>query len=483
MSNAVSSRRVVDAAWLTALPLLLNVISVGSTGYIIRQLGEAGWGILVTAMGLSGTTSILSNLGLRALYTRAVTGAGNEETEVLMGEQLGLRTMLGALAGLAATGAAALLHPDEPMVLACTALQATGVMITIIWTVMADVLNARELFGRNARVAFVAGLALTVVTVVTAAAGGGPVAIAACYLVGPLVSLGLLFHSVRRLGVRPRIGGTPWRRYSDLLRQARALAANDLLNIVHSRATGIWAPLMFSKALIGVNDSGSLPYNRLGHVADGVATAYFPAVATAHKRGDEETIRHQLGGMLTLILITTVPLGIFTWYGAPYFATLLFPSPDQVESVNLAVFVARVTAFGIPITALGIAIRYAMQASGLHSRNAKDQMIGTSISSVLTLTLALTIGIKGLAIGLLLQTIIVRATQQRSFGRRFPGLLKEVRWQRGTLGLLGLLAILELAIGTSARPGLAGAVLWGSGAALVYAGYLLHSRLIELPAR
>ena len=178
MSNAVSSRRVVDAAWLTALPLLLNVVSVASTGYIIRQLGEAGWGILVTAMGLSGTTTILSNLGLRALYTRAVTGAGNEETEALMGEQIGLRTMLGALAGLAATGAAALLHSDEPMVIACTALQSAGVMLTIMWTVMADVLNARELFGRNARVAFTAGIVLTIVTVVAAAAGGGPVTIA-----------------------------------------------------------------------------------------------------------------------------------------------------------------------------------------------------------------------------------------------------------------------------------------------------------------
>lgn len=481
MSNAVSSRRVVDAAWLTALPLLLNVVSVASTGYIIRQLGEAGWGILVTAMGLSGTTTILSNLGLRALYTRAVTGAGNEETEALMGEQIGLRTMLGALAGLAATGAAALLHSDEPMVIACTALQSAGVMLTIMWTVMADVLNARELFGRNARVAFTAGIVLTIVTVVAAAAGGGPVTIAAGYLIGPVVSLILLTAAVRELGLRPRIGGTTWRRYGELLKQARALAANDLLNIVHSRATGIWAPLMFSKALIGINDSGSLPYSRLGQVADGVATAYFPAMATAHKRDDEATLRHQLGGMLTLILIATVPLGIFTWYGAPYFAELLFPRPDQTDSVNLTVFVARVTCFAIPITALGIAIRYAMQASGLHSRNAKDQMLGTGISSLLTLALALGIGIKGLAIGLLLQTIIVRGTQQRSFGKRFPGLLAEVRWQRGTVGLLGLLAILELTIGTTARPGLLGAALWGTAAAMLYAGYLLWSRLIELP--
>src|SRR5690606_1840443 len=136
-----------DAAWLTILPLLLNVISVASTGYIIRRLGEGGWGVIVTAMGLSGTTTVLSNLGLRALYTKAVTGSDNPETETLMSEQLGLRLMLGAAVGIIATSAAALLHSDSPTVVLCTAIQAFGVILTISWTAMADVLNARERFA------------------------------------------------------------------------------------------------------------------------------------------------------------------------------------------------------------------------------------------------------------------------------------------------------------------------------------------------
>lgn len=480
---AVSSRRAADAGWLTALPLLLNLVSVASTGYIIRQLGEAGWGTIVTAMGLSGTTTILSNLGMRALYTRAVTGAADDETERLMAEQLAIRTMLGALAGLLATGAAALLHRDDGMVIICTALQSAGVMITIMWTVMADVLNAREKFSRNARIAFTAGLVLTAVSVAAAAAGGGPVAIATAYLAGPATSLILLSTAVRGMGLSIRIGGATWQRYLALLREARALAANDILTMLQNRAAGVWAPLLFAKPLIGVNDSGSLPYTRLGQVSDGVATAYFPAMATAHKRGDEETLRHQLAGMLTLVAIATLPLTIFTWYGAPYLGRLLFPDPSQAGSVELTIFVARVTSFAIPVTALGTSIRYAMQAAGLHSRNAKDQMMGSSVSSVLAFILAYTIGIKGLAIGVLCHSVIVRATQQRSFSSRFPGILREVRWRRPAIGVVALVAVLELTIGTGARPGLAAAVIFGMLAAAGYAVFLVRSGLVELPRR
>lgn len=483
MSSAVSSRRVLDAAWLTILPLLLNVISVASTGYIIRRLGEGGWGVIVTAMGLSGTTTVLSNLGLRALYTKAVTGSDNPETETLMSEQLGLRLMLGAAVGIIATSAAALLHSDSPTVVLCTAIQAFGVILTISWTAMADVLNARERFAQNARIAFLAGLSLTMATVAAAAIGGGPVSVAAGFLVGPLVSLLLLLSSVRKMGITPRVGGTTWDRYGQMLRQARALAANDLVTALNSRAMGIWSPILFAKPLIGINDSGTLPYSRLGQISDGIATAYFPAMATAHKRGDEQSLRHQLGGMLTLILVATVPLAVFTWYGAPYFAELIFPRPDQADSVDLTVFVARTTSFAIPITALGVAIRYSMQAAGLHSRNAKDQMIGTSISGVTMLALAFAIGIKGLAIGLLAQSIIVRATQQRSFSRRFPGIVAEVRWRPGVIGILLLACGLEIAIGTDARPGLVAAIAWGALSAILYLGYLRLIGIISPPAR
>src|SRR5690606_971240 len=208
------------------------------------------------------------NLGLRALYTKAVTGSDNPETETLMSEQLGLRLMLGAAVGIIATSAAALLHSDSHTVVLCTAIQAFGVILTISWTAMADVLNARERFAQNARIAFLAGLSLTMATVAAAAIGGGPVSVAAGFLVGPLVSLLLLVSSVRKMGITPRVGGTTWDRYGQMLRQARALAANDLVTALNSRAMGIWSPILFAKPLIGINDSGTLPYSRLGQISE-----------------------------------------------------------------------------------------------------------------------------------------------------------------------------------------------------------------------
>src|SRR5690606_15972323 len=175
----VEARRVRDAGWLASLPLLLNAVSLGANGYIIRRLGPEGYGTLVVAMGLAGATTILSNLGMRALYTKAVAGADDPTTARLLREQLALRRALGAAAGLLAIPAAAVFYPGGQAVMLCTVLQAIVVVLTIGWTVLADVLNARERFAENAIIALKAGLVLTGLATVVAAFGGGPVEVGA----------------------------------------------------------------------------------------------------------------------------------------------------------------------------------------------------------------------------------------------------------------------------------------------------------------
>lgn len=477
----VAARRLTDAGWLTVLPLILNFISLGSNGYIIRVLGESGYGTLVVALGLSGATTLLSNLGLRALYTKAVAGADDQTTERLISEQLGLRLWLGLLAGSLAVGAALVLYPDDPGIIACTSIQAVGVVAWIAWTVLADVLNARERFAENTTIAFVAGLALTLVSVVAAALGGGPVAVAAAYLVGPLVNLALLRRAVRRTGLSVKFGGASWPRYRKLLREARALAANDLLTMVQGRAEGIWAPLLFGKSLMAVQSAGMLPSSRLEMASDGVATAYFSAMATAHRHGDEHEVRQQAIGMFTLMLTATLPMTVFLWFGAPHIATLLFPASDQLASVELCVFVIRVAGFALPISALGIAMRYSLQAVGLHSRNAKDQMLSTVAGASVALLLAFTVGIRGLVIATLLRAILLQAIQSRTFKGRFREFWGKLPWYRLLGATLVPTAILMAGLGLPASPGplYAALIAMIAGTAYVYA--VLQTGLIELP--
>src|SRR5437667_2433400 len=81
------------ATHLAAQSMLLNVISVPVIAYIIRNLGAWEFGQWSTAMALVGTTGILTNLGLRGTFVRAV--ARNPESAAQsLAEQFGIRLAL-----------------------------------------------------------------------------------------------------------------------------------------------------------------------------------------------------------------------------------------------------------------------------------------------------------------------------------------------------------------------------------------------------
>jgi O-antigen/teichoic acid export membrane protein len=479
----IASRRIRDAGWLTILPLLLNAVSLGANGFIIRQLGPAGYGTLVVAMGLAGATTLLSNLGMRALYTKAVAGADNATTARLLREQLALRSTLGVLAGLLAISGAVVFYPEDRGVLWCTIFQAIVVVLTVGWTVLADVLNARERFAENALIALKAGVVLTILTTLVAALGGGAIAVGAAYMVGPILNFALQSRALRQLGVPIRFGGATWARYRQLLREARVLAANDLVSTIQSRAEGVWAPLLFGKATIGVYDAGTLPTSRLGQVPDGVATAFFPAMAAAHNRSDEVELRHQTVQMFTLLLAVTLPLAAFLWFGAPYIASLMFPGVERTTEADLATFIVRVTSFAVPLAGLGIAMRYALQAAGLHGRNAKDQMASTTLGALLGLGAALSFGIRGLAVAVVGRAAIAKLVQGATFRRRFPGLMPSLPWPK-LLGCLFIpVSILMFGVGDGNGAGYVTAAVVAMVSGAGYAVAVIWTGLVVLPQR
>lgn len=479
-NRRVESRRLIDAGWLAAMPMILNVVSVGANGYIIRTLGEEGYGSLVVALGLSGATTLLGNLGMRALYTKAVAGADDATTARLLSEQLALRLMLTLVAGSLATIAAALLYPDNPIIIACTGIQAVGLLATISWTVLADVLNAREQFRENARIALVAGLVLTTLAVIAAAVGGGPVLVATAYLAGPMVNFALQARAIRRMKIPIRLGGATWRRYRELLHEARALAMNDVVSIVHSRAEGVWAPLLFGVPRMGAYAAGTLPMSRLSMASDGVATAYFPAMASAHTREEAVAMREHAVGMFTLLIAVSLPLGLYTWFGAPYLADLLFPGADQVTARTICQFTTRVSALAIPLEAIALGMRYATQAAGGHSRNAKEQMAASTIGAVTSLGLAFAVGIEGLVIGLVVRSALLCILQRPTMSRSYPGLGRSLPWRTLLTPSAALLLVLGATLGMS-HPSLGVAVVIGGGSALMYGAVSLKLGLIERP--
>src|SRR5690606_17357057 len=132
----------------------------------------------------------------------------------------------------------------------------------------------------------------------------------------------------------------------------------------------------------------------------------------------------------TLMLVVALPLGMFLWFGAPFIAGLLFPAPSQAASLELCQFVTRLTAAAVPISAVNLASRYALQSAELHAKNAKAQMLATTVGAATTVALAFMVGIRGLAIGVVLKSLLTQVFQGRAFDLRFPGLWRQISWGR-----------------------------------------------------
>jgi O-antigen/teichoic acid export membrane protein len=268
-----------------------------------------------------------------------------------------------------------------------------------------------------------------------------------------------------------------------MLHEARALAANDVITMLHGRAQGVWAPLLFGKALMGVHSAGGLVPSRLEAVADSAATAYFPSIATAHRAGNEQVVRRQVREMFCLIILATLPLVGVLWFAAPYLGTVLFGATGDAAAAELCTFVIWVTGIGIPISGLGMGMRFALQAVGLHARNAKDQMRGTVVGAFITIVLALAFGFKGFAASLPIRSLIIRSMQSRTFREAFPQIWQAMPWGRIAATTAVPTLILLAAMPRTADGNLARAILVTSIAGLAYLLAVWRSGLVHLDFR
>src|SRR4051794_8718731 len=96
-----SKRNVVNAVWVIAQQMLVNVIGVPAAAYIIRSLGPLQYGQWATAISLVAAAQAFCRLGLSTLFVRSIAQEPENAREALA-DQLGLRGLLGSLAGLSA---------------------------------------------------------------------------------------------------------------------------------------------------------------------------------------------------------------------------------------------------------------------------------------------------------------------------------------------------------------------------------------------
>lgn len=421
-------RRLQGAAWLTAAPIVLNFISVAANAYLIPALGPGEYGLWTTAMALVGATTIITNLGLRQVYTREIAAADHASQQLLLREQLGLRLMLATAAAVVAPLSAWLLR-HEPRVIVTATIFAAALPLNIAWTVLADVLTAREMFRKSAMAGFWAGLVLTFTSVAAAAAGLGAPGVAASYLLGPLVNLLILWRVVHGLGLRVGIGGT-WARYKELLKQSRQIAAADLVTTIRARAEGLYIPKLLGTTAFGVLSAGSMPAARLEGFSDGISTAHYPQIAVADSRDDHATANALVGEMVVLSLLVTLPLAVVLLVMAPALAGIFYPDEALADTRALATLVMRITSFALVFSAITLSFRDALQAARLYDESARAIRNAAIVSGFAGLGLILWLGIPGAACSYLLRRSLASGFLLPKFQRRFPGVLRTLPYGR-----------------------------------------------------
>lgn len=465
-------RRVAGALVFGLQPLLLNAIGLFATAYIIRRLGPAQYGAWAVALSLTSANAFLTNLGLRPLFIRSLTRSP-KRAEELLAEQLALRLALSLVGGLSALLLAVLLR-YPPIVIACVLVSNVSLFLAVAWTALGDVLQALQRLRGVACATLTGGVCLTGVSVVVAATGGGPVAISLAYVTGPLVTLGLLAWAVRREGValRIRCNGS---RAKALLLESKAIAGQQFVQTIRDRAEELLVPKLVGITPFGLFAAGTMPSSRLAQIPDGIATAFYAPMARQFTEGDRSSATRHIGALIAVSLATTLPLALAVSFLAPAIASLLLMSGAETCSR-----VMQITAWSVPLTALAIAITYAMQAAGRHEVVARVTIRATAISVLTSSALIWNLGIIGASWAWLARPLVLVALLMPPFLDLCPDVRSEVPLWR-ILASVAVAGVLLWLVPQEGRA-LMAAGGWATIAGLAYAVMLVGLRVVPLPA-
>jgi O-antigen/teichoic acid export membrane protein len=380
-------KHLLGAACLIVQPLLLNVIGMPATAYIIRVLGPTGYGQWSVSITLIGTVTFLANLGLRMLFVRAVAQEPEAAPRALA-EQLGLRILLATLGGLVALSACALLH-YPPVVLGCTVIAAAGLVFTVVGFAFADLLQGLESFPALAAANMTAGILLTAASVAAMRVEGGPVTLALAYLLGPVANAGLLYGIVRRRHFPVRIS---WdlRRFWELLKQSRLLAAQLFIANVGGNIEALLVPKLVGLAQYGYFSAGTIFASRLAIIPDGLNSAFFPVLARSHQEEGLAGTKRQVGRFLLQSFLLCLPVAIVTTLLAGPIAGLLFP-----KHAALCRDVMRITIWSLPLLSIHMVMGCALNAAGKEASVAKHSMPATLCGLVASVVLVSRFGVMG----------------------------------------------------------------------------------------
>ncbi|MFN7983325.1 MAG: oligosaccharide flippase family protein [Vicinamibacterales bacterium] len=387
-----SRRSLIGASAVVAQPLLLNAVSIPATYYIISSLGPEQYGEWSIALSLLAATSVLVGLGTRLAFVRSIS-RDPSRAATLFAEQLGLRALLGTLAGTVSVLAClALGYPT--VVLQATLLLVFGGVFSAITGVVSDLLTALERLPSMSAVTAVGGLVLTCSSVIAIWLGAGPVGLGMSYIIGPILTAMLALSLVHRQLFPVRAVFAP-ARWKTLLVESKMLSLQFIVIGLDTQAVNLLLPKFVGVTEYGYFAAGTLLPARLLVVPDGLNTAFYPVLVRAFGEGTA-SFRSAAQRFYLLAVAVGLATAVPVFALAGPIARLLFPHQPEICRQ-----IIEVTIWWVPLLALHMAATNILNASFRDSREARLSVMAVIVSLATTVLLVSSLGLIGAALSLL----------------------------------------------------------------------------------
>ncbi len=390
-----------NATWLGLVPVLLNVVALFSTGYIARRVGAEGFGRFSISLAMVGLTQTLTDCGLRALAVRDLSRSGIG-TRLALGDLLSLRLLTSSLAMVLAWGIA-LAMPTGSGLTPVILISSLSVIPTSISGIFIDGLVARDRARATSSATLWSGVLLTIASVVTVVLYPNEVALAASYLLGPVVNLALLANSSRE-----QYGPAPlrWRprHWKILLRRAFPYFRMNFFGAAIGRVETPLIGWLFGTGMAGIYAAATSLADRLYSVIDSVSTAALPSLMRLG--GSPARITDMITKILHPMLGAVLTGAIMAMMGATDAVTVVFGAAYAPGGPALAVAL-----FFLPIIAINNFMFEGFVALRRVDFATSTILVGQVVTAVLMPLLAMILGLPGIPLAKLLGGLSVWAAR------------------------------------------------------------------------
>lgn len=381
--------RAIRGGVIRGLGYAANILLLAATVPLMtRHLGVVDFGRFVTASSVVMIVAGVTEFGLSGVGTREYALANPSDRRKLLGNIIGLRTLL-TLAGLAVAYLLMLAGGYPSVVLDGVLIAGVGLLLINTQQTLALVLTASLRWGLYSAFELVNTVVVAAGTVLLVLVGAS---LLPFFYVGAISSLAALLATVAVLRghvlLRPRFDVRYWRR---MLRESLPYAAAATVGMLYFRVSLIVVSVGSSAAQTGYYSTAFKVVEVISGTAFLMASTAFPIFARAG-RDDHERLGYSASRVSDTALIVGVYLALSLVIAAPFVIQVLGGS-----AFKPSVPVLRIQAITLVATFLGATWSFTLLSLREHRRLLQANGLALAIAIVLSLALVPSLGAQGAA--------------------------------------------------------------------------------------